>query len=142
AGVELALIASRRIQEYASGAEIHLFHSGERLMPTHGAGAARRARRRLERLGVKVHLDSRVVSLNERCELVTSRGPQGEFGGVMLTTSAAAPVWFRESGLATDDEGFLLVDHKLRSVGDDRIFGAGDCISIEGERLPKSGVYA
>src|SRR5690606_6929781 len=72
----------------------------------------------------------------------TAHGSHGTFDGVMLTTSAAAPRWIEESGLVTDEEGFLLVDAALRSCGDERIFGAGDCVSIMGETLPRSGVYA
>ena len=58
-------------------------------------------------------------------------------------TGPAAPDLFRDSGLKTDARGFLLVDTALRSVGDARIFGAGDCVSFASfPETPKAGVYA
>ncbi len=34
------------------------------------------------------------------------------------------------------------MDHRLRSIGDERLFGSGDCVSFRGEGLPKLGVFA
>ena len=45
-------------------------------------------------------------------------------------------------GLPTGADGGLLVDRFLRSVGDPRIFGGGDCVSFAARDLPKLGVYA
>jgi NADH dehydrogenase FAD-containing subunit len=45
-------------------------------------------------------------------------------------------------GLPIGPNGGLLVDRHLRSVGDPRIFGGGDCVSFAERELPKLGVYA
>jgi len=45
-------------------------------------------------------------------------------------------------GLPTGADGGLLVDRYLRSIGDPRIFGGGDCISFAERDLLKLGVYA
>jgi selenide,water dikinase len=56
---------------------------------------------------------------------------------------SAAPTIFRDSGLATDDAGYLQVDDWLRSVADHAIFGAGDAISLRHHpETAKAGVYA
>jgi NADH dehydrogenase FAD-containing subunit len=49
---------------------------------------------------------------------------------------------FRDSGLPTGPDGGLLVNPRLQSVAHPDIFGGGDCISLEGDRLAKVGVYA
>lgn len=46
------------------------------------------------------------------------------------------------SGLPSDPAGALLVDAQLRSLGDPRIHGGGDCIAIAGHPLPRLGVFA
>jgi hypothetical protein len=61
---------------------------------------------------------------------------------VLWATSAAAPPLLGKLGLPTDDRGFLLTRPTLVSTGDHSIFAVGDSGTIEGETLPKAGVYA
>jgi selenide,water dikinase len=62
---------------------------------------------------------------------------------VVWATGAAAPSFLRGSGLPVDRRGFLLVDDRLRSIGDTRIFAAGDAATPERfPATPKAGVYA
>jgi NADH dehydrogenase FAD-containing subunit len=58
-------------------------------------------------------------------------------------TGATGPDLFRDTGLALDERGFLLVDDSLRSVSDARVFAAGDCGTLVNyPNTPKAGVYA
>jgi selenide,water dikinase len=50
--------------------------------------------------------------------------------------------WLRESGLAVDKRGFVLVDEQLRSVSHAEVFAVGDCATLRDAPHPKSGVYA
>lgn len=63
---------------------------------------------------------------------------------VVLATGAASHRWVgRESDLAVDTLGFIVVDKALRCRGFPWIFAAGDCASFEGgDTVPKAGVYA
>ena len=61
---------------------------------------------------------------------------------ILWTTQARAPDWFRTTGLALDDQGFLKVDATLRAIGQEAIFAAGDVIAFAPRPLPKSGVYS
>ena len=61
---------------------------------------------------------------------------------IIVSTGASAATWPRESGLTTDDAGFILVDQQLQSVSHPGVFAAGDCASMQHEPRPKSGVYA
>ena len=47
----------------------------------------------------------------------------------------------RDSGLATDKDGGLLVNDYLQSIDYPEIFGGGDCISFQPKPLDKVGVY-
>ena len=49
---------------------------------------------------------------------------------------------FEISGLPFGEDGGLLVNDYLQSVQFPEIFGGGDCISLQGRRLDKVGVYA
>lgn len=64
------------------------------------------------------------------------------FDLVIWTAGAAALPWLRESGLATDERGFVLVDARLRSVSHAEVFAAGDCATLRDSPHPKSGVFA
>lgn len=61
---------------------------------------------------------------------------------IWLTGAVAWPL-FQSSGLPLDGRGFLLIDDSLRSLGDPRIFAAGDCGTLDAyPETPKAGVYA
>lgn len=61
---------------------------------------------------------------------------------IIVSTGASAATWPRESGLTTDDAGFILVNQHLQSMSHPGVFAAGDCASMQHEPRPKSGVYA
>jgi selenide,water dikinase len=67
---------------------------------------------------------------------------QQEFDLVVWTTGARALPWLAESGLETDERGFLLVDATLRSVSNAEVFAVGDCATVRGASHPKSGLYS
>ncbi|MBV7435131.1 FAD-dependent oxidoreductase [Cardiobacteriaceae bacterium TAE3-ERU3] len=58
----------------------------------------------------------------------------------ILTTGAAAQPFYRNSGLALDDRGFVRIRSTLQSISHANVFAAGDCASLSG--ADKSGVYA
>ena len=64
------------------------------------------------------------------------------FDAVIFVTQAAAPEWVSRSGLATDDRGFVAVEPTLRSTSHSQVFASGDIASIQGNPVPKSGVFA
>jgi selenide,water dikinase len=68
--------------------------------------------------------------------------PGAGFDATIWVTGASALPMLREGGLQTDARGFVLVDAALRSVSHPDVFAAGDCASLDGRPLPKSGVYA
>lgn len=61
---------------------------------------------------------------------------------VVAALGAKAPTWPRESTLACDTHGYILVNQYLQSCSHPNIFAAGDNASMENMPRPKSGVYA
>jgi len=65
-----------------------------------------------------------------------------DFELVLLATGAAPMPWLRQSGLQTDERGFVLVGAALQSVSHPEVFALGDCGTQRDSPHPKSGVYA
>jgi pyridine nucleotide-disulfide oxidoreductase family protein len=131
AGAELAMALRYR------GAVVTLY-SDKPAMPR---ALERRARRVLRRMGVDFRLGMPVSEIVYGPQIVAGKSRQA-FDLVLLATGAAAPSWLRASGLACDERGFLLVNDALQSISRPEVFAAGDCASLHGRNIPKSGVYS
>jgi selenide,water dikinase len=64
-----------------------------------------------------------------------------EFDLVVLTTGAVALPWLRQTGLETDERGFIRVDAELRASNGE-VFAVGDCAVLRRGAHPKSGLYS
>jgi selenide,water dikinase len=131
AGAEFAMALRYR------GAAVTLYSE----KPTMPRALERRAQRALRRMGVDFRPGMAVNEIVYGPLIVAGKSTQA-FDLVILATGAAAPPWLRASGLACDERGFLLVHDTLQSVSRPDIFAAGDCASLRGRSIPKSGVYA
>ncbi|MFO0601093.1 MAG: FAD-dependent oxidoreductase [Myxococcaceae bacterium] len=134
--VELALVLRRR-----SGAETTLVSSTEglpRLVPA----LARAARFELERAGVTLLTQKRVIAAEEGLAHLDD-GTSLPFGTLVWATGPRAPALLRDSGAAVDPDSYLRVEPTLQSPSHPQLFGAGDCVAIEGlPRLEKAGVFS
>ncbi len=147
-GVELMLsvqFALRTLlQEQGQDADrlaCHLFTSGTTILPTHN----RRARAIFDGIfrqrGIRAHLNRKIVAVDAGC-LRDDTGIEHRADEILWTTEARAASWLRESGLATDEDGFVRVSGTLESTSHPGVFAAGDVAALVGHRLEKSGVYA
>lgn len=59
-----------------------------------------------------------------------------------VATGVSPTTIFADSGLPTGPDGGLLVNDRLQSIAHPEIFGGGDCISLQGRKLARVGVYA
>jgi selenide,water dikinase len=128
AGVEIAMAVA-----YRAAADVTVYSD----RPAVG----RRVARALERNGVTLRSNTPVTAV-EPGPVVLAGGTGKSFDLVIWTAGAAPLPWLRNSGLATDAQGFVLVDDKLRSVSHPEVFAAGDCATLRDAPHPKSGVYA
>ncbi len=111
------------------------------LLPTHNPGVRRRLTKAVRQRGIELHLDRRVVAVAPgalRCR------PNEEipFDAAIWVTNAAPAAWLGQSGLATDERGFVVVSDRLQSTSHPLVFAAGDVAALVGHRLAKSGVFA
>jgi len=142
-GVEIAFCLPHRLRTILPDrpCELTLITADDRLVPGAAVGTARRVQRELEAHGVKLVLGRRVVrSAGGIVSLDDGQTLQANL--VLWATSAAAPPLLGKLGLPTDDRAFLLTKPTLQSTADPAIFAVGDSGTIDGERLPKAGVYA
>lgn len=146
-GVELTLSVQANLQRIyrqmgqpESRLQVHLVHRGDRLLPSRSLAFARRVEKLLRDRKVHLHLNESVTEV-ERDRLRCESGLEIECDRVFWVTQASAATWLGESGLATDAEGFLLVDDCLRS-SHPQIFAAGDVATMQNHPRPKAGVFA
>ncbi|MEO8133895.1 MAG: FAD-dependent oxidoreductase, partial [Betaproteobacteria bacterium] len=133
--------AGTAIADPAQRPRFHLITDTPVILPSHAPAVRRRFERVLDARNVQVHLDARVVRVAPgMLAFADGRTQRADFT-VWATTAAAAP-WIRDSGLAVDPNGFMLVDRHLESVSHHHIFGSGDIAALQSARIPKSGVFA
>jgi selenide,water dikinase len=142
AGVEVALALDERVRRAGPTPQVTVFNAGGSILPDYSAALRARAEHILARRGVEVRTGRRV----ERVEpdgVVDSTGERTPSHLTVWLTGAAPTAILHASELPKDPHGYFLVDATLRSADGAPIWGAGDCIGIEGHpTLAKAGVYA
>ncbi len=152
-GVELTLNMQTRLWQLLdelgrsrADLTIHLFHRGLEIANGRNRSTRQRLHRRFSERGVKLHLQESVCSLEEieqgQRQVHCESGLTVTCDRVFWVTNASAPDWLQGSGLATDDQGFLLVEDTLQSCSHPNIFAAGDVATMKNYPRPKAGVFA
>ena len=131
AGAELAMALRHR------GAQVTLYSEHPAVSPH----LAERLLRQFRRRRVDFRPGMPVTAIEPGPVVITGQARQA-FDLVLLATGAAALPWPRQSGLATDERGFVLVHPTLQSVSHPEVFALGDCATLRDSPHPKSGVYA
>lgn len=141
AGVELAGNLWRLVRENQGKAEIVLLNSQEKLLPNITPKAGRMAEQSLSRRGIKIASNFHAVSLENGLARSLS-GEEIAFDVAALSIGTEAPDIFKKSGLRTAKDGAFLVNDYLQCIDSPEIFGGGDCISVQGKKVDRVGVYA
>ncbi len=140
-GIEVALAMHYRIHKDGGRAQITLVSDGPAILASHPAGVQRRLDAILRARGITVRLHAPVrQALPDGLEL--GDGGLLPASHIFWITGAAAPAWPRESGLQTDERGFIAVNSHLQSISHPQVFAAGDAATMIATPRPKSGVYA
>lgn len=147
-GVEILLAIQHRLAALreagpsgARPARFHLFGASAEILPSHNARVRQAFEEVLRRRGVVVHRRAPVAEVRGRT-LHTATGETLEADEILWVTAAGAPAWPRESGLAVDERGFIMVADTLQSVSHPDVFAAGDVAAMVNHPRPKSGVVA
>lgn len=112
-----------------------------RLLDQFPERARRLARESLEERGVEI-LEQAGMERMEDGSAHPSGGRSLPYDVAFVATGVRPRDLFSDGGLPTDDSGALLVTPQLRSVEYPEVFGGGDCIALEGQKLEKVGVHA
>lgn len=112
------------------------------ILPEYSRGARAAVRRGLDALGIDVHCNARVAGVDQRKLQFESGHEPAQFDRLFWCTGAVAAPWVAESGLATDDRGFLLIRDTLQALDDESIFAAGDIAVQVNHPRPRAGVFA
>ncbi|MEL7408216.1 MAG: FAD-dependent oxidoreductase, partial [Cyanobacteria bacterium J06558_2] len=145
-GVELALNINARLerllpQQSGDTKSIHVIHRGHQLLPGHNDWVSSKLTKILEQRGIQLYLGQQVTEVfpeGIRCH----SGLELKSDRTFWVTQATAPNWIRQSALATDDQGFILVSDTLQSISHPQILAAGDIATMINYSRPKAGVFA
>jgi selenide,water dikinase len=138
-GVELLLSLRARLASEAGVFSFALITDGE-ILSLHNARVRAAFRRVFAARNIVTYEHARARAITAAAvELQNGETIAADI--VLITTDAAAPDWFRGTGLALDAKGFLAVNVMLQSLNDPDVFAAGDCASLPSRR-EKAGVYA
>jgi len=145
-GVELALnMQARLLQEmgknYATQLQINLIHRGHKLLSGHNSYVSKRLHKILIKRNIKIHLKTQVTQVNPH-HIICDRDKNIDYDYLFWVTQASAPEWIKQSPLAKDSQGFILVKDTLCSVSHPNIFATGDIATMENYSRPKAGVFA
>jgi NADH dehydrogenase FAD-containing subunit len=102
---------------------------------------AARVEREMRRLGIDFRPGMAASAIEPGPQVVAGAARQ-EFDLVLLATGPSPLPWLKSAGLERDAHGFALVRETLQSVSHPEVFACGDCATLRGAELPKSGVYA
>jgi selenide, water dikinase len=144
-GLEILLAmqyaARAAVPESAPVPRFHLLTDTKTILPSHAPVVRRLFERVLDAREVIVHLGARVTEVGPG-QLRCADGTAIRADLIVWATTASAAPWIRESGLAVDANGFMLIDRYLESASHRGIFGSGDIAALQSARLPKSGAFA
>ena len=147
-GVEVALATQFHLQRLMKQHDLpeeqlkfDVVAGSRSVLATHNASIQKRFRRVLAERNVTVHKGSKAQRVGESAiELDT--GETLDADAIIWATHASAPGWYKESGLAVDERGFIEIDEYLQSVSHKDVFAAGDISTVSDNPRPKSGVFA
>ncbi|MGA2405000.1 MAG: FAD-dependent oxidoreductase [Syntrophobacteraceae bacterium] len=141
AGVEISGNLWRLVHGNGGSAEITLV-AGEQLLKSFPSKVRRLALASLSSRNISV-LEGMKVQTAGNLSATCSDSSSFPYDYAFIAVGVKPPALFRDSGLPLGQDGAgLLVNRRLQSVAYPELFGGGDCISLEGHRLARVGVYA
>jgi pyridine nucleotide-disulfide oxidoreductase family protein len=141
-GVEVAFAAAGRLDRAGRAREVTIVDRGDRILAGDSERFRRRAAEALRAHRIRCVLGAGVAGVEPDHVLLERGDAIPSDLAVWLTGPQGAPL-LAGSGLPTEPRGFLWTDDRLRSLGDPRVFAAGDCGTMANHpTIAKSGVYA
>lgn len=141
-GVELAFALRHRLMKRGAAVDTLIAERGPRLLSGYPEGLARRVEKRAVADGIEIRTGVEVAAA-EPGEVLLTGGERLACDALIWVTGAVSHSLLGDSGLPTDDRGFVRTRSTLQVEGHDDLFAVGDCATLtEHPRTPKAGVYA
>ena len=146
-GVELILsvrshlLADTRAEGWSEAAFSFVLVTDGEILATHDPKVRNSFRRALAERRVELH-ERKPAQAVTPAAIMLKDGQAVKADAVLVTTGAAAPPWFRSTGLDLDPDGFLAVGPSLQTLNDPDVFAAGDCATLVETPREKAGVFA
>lgn len=147
-GVEVALATQFHLQQLLRKHSLtieklvfNLVVGNGSILSTHNASVQQRFLRVLSERKVTLHKGSKAKRVSEN-SIELDNGEIFHADAIIWATHASAPAWYKESGLAVDERGFIEINDSLQSTSHKDVFAAGDIASVTNYPRPKSGVFA
>lgn len=142
-GIELAFTLRQRISGSRQGeVRTTIVHGGTRILEGYPESLAQRIHEQAAHCQIEIECGRKVVAATpEGAQL--DNGEVWPFDVLLWVTGAVSHPLFRDSGLPTDERGFVRTRSTLQIEGHDHMFAVGDCATlIDHPATPKAGVYA
>ena len=111
------------------------------ILSTHNPRVRAAFRRVFKERGIALHEHRQARAVTPRA-IEFADAPPLAADAVLMTTAAAPPAWFVETGLARDPGGFLAVGPTLQVTNEPDVFACGDCAGLVETPREKAGVIA
>eukprot|EP00127_Corallochytrium_limacisporum_P004369 Clim_evm3s159 gene=Clim_evmTU3s159 len=148
AGVELGFAMKQRLMLEGFKPDVTVVDANANPLKSYEPKVREKILRVMQKHGIRFIGHCRIAEVRDGKAITDNRAAL-PFNILISSLGAQAPVMLRRCvGIPLTDEGYFAVDNHLRAVGTAKaIFGAGDCIHMEGtdaigENIPKAGVYA
>ncbi|MBL1210031.1 FAD-dependent oxidoreductase [Geminocystis sp. GBBB08] len=142
-GVELAINIYQKLNNILTPnkLKINLIHKREQILSNQNQWASYKLTEILKSKKINLYLNTVVKIVNED-SLITESGLKITGDYHFLVTQASTPLWLKNSSIATDQEGFILIKDTLQTLNYDFIFATGDIATMINYSRPKAGVFA
>jgi len=146
-GVEMALATQYRLQQVLkeqnrdiNALKVTLIGSDHEILKTHNAQVRKKFMRVLDERNIHLISGKPVTSVTR--DQVICGETIIDSDATIWVTNAWAQAWPNDSGLATDESGFIKVNDSLQSIDHDDAFAVGDIAAVVNHPREKSGVFA
>jgi NADH:ubiquinone reductase (non-electrogenic) len=122
-------------------ARITLLEAAEDILPSFDQALQDYAEEHFRREGIDVRKNTPATTVHAD-RITLADGGEIPCGLVVWSTGIRPRSWVAESGLATDERGFLRTDAHCRVAGQQDVYAIGDCARVEDSSFPATAQLA
>ncbi|MEN8904980.1 MAG: FAD-dependent oxidoreductase [Clostridiales bacterium] len=140
-GVELSCALKNYCFKLNKNVKFLLVDQNDTILKDQNDNMKNKALKILSKYGIDVFLNKKIIELSEN-KLIVNNSEEINYDYLIWTTGTKSNNMFKECNLPLDNSGYMLVNKYLQSINYPYIFGVGDCIGFENQKLDKVGIYS